>query len=371
MRSLAIALIYLALASITSQAQISDIVTIKGKLANKGTFTMIYLDTLSQRGSEDYAAAPIADDGKFELKAPVSKTNIYKLRLEENNYLMLILSPGENVTLSTTGEKLGVDANISGSKHTEFLYELIRNLHVYDLKRDSLNSVYNTIQTSPSRDSLSTIVIASFMQNDSLQKVMLVKEFEANPVSLAWIFVQDKFDMSNDFPIIDMLERNLYSNYPYNTYIQQYHTQVESERKTAVGSPAPDITLSDPEGTLRSLSSLKGKVVLIDFWASWCGPCRKENPNVVKAYAKYHDKGFEVFSVSLDKDRESWLKAIAMDKLTWPNHVSDLKYWKSEGALAYGVTSIPYTVLIDRQGKIVAKKLRGEALEAKLEQLLK
>jgi len=111
--------------------------------------------------------------------------------------------------------------------------------------------------------------------------------------------------------------------------------------------------------------------VLIDFWASWCGPCRKENPHVVNIYSKYHDKGFEIFSVSLDKDKTSWINAIAKDNLTWANHVSDLKYWKSAAALDYGVSSIPYTVLIDKKGKIVAKKLRGEALENKIKELCK
>jgi thiol-disulfide isomerase/thioredoxin len=163
----------------------------------------------------------------------------------------------------------------------------------------------------------------------------------------------------------------MFKAYPENEFVKQYHQQVEVERKTAIGFPAPDIALTDPEGKLLKLSSLKGKVVLIDFWASWCGPCRKENPNVVAVYNQYKDKGFEVFSVSLDKDRDSWLAAIAKDNLIWPNHVSDLKYWKSAGAAAYGVTSIPFTVLVDRKGNIVAKKLRGEELEKQVKELCK
>jgi thiol-disulfide isomerase/thioredoxin len=116
------------------------------------------------------------------------------------------------------------------------------------------------------------------------------------------------------------------------------------------------------------LSSLKGKVVLIDFWASWCGPCRKENPNVVRIYNKYHNEGFEIFGVSLDRNRDSWLKAIKNDNLSWI-HVSDLKYWQSEGARLYGVNSIPFTVLLDKDGKILAKGLRGKSLEDKLEEI--
>jgi thiol-disulfide isomerase/thioredoxin len=124
------------------------------------------------------------------------------------------------------------------------------------------------------------------------------------------------------------------------------------------------------DGKARKLSDLKGKVVLIDFWASWCGPCRRENPNVVRAYQQYKSKGFEVFSVSLDKAKEPWEKAIEQDGLVWPNHVSDLAGWSNVAAAAYGVTAIPATFLIDQEGKVVATNLRGPALANKLNELL-
>lgn len=139
----------------------------------------------------------------------------------------------------------------------------------------------------------------------------------------------------------------------------------------ASGNAAPDIVMRSPSGELLKLSDLRGKVVLIDFWASWCGPCRRENPTVVRAYEKYKAKGFEVFSVSLDSDKTRWMNAIAQDGLVWPNHVSDLGGWRNAAAGAYGVTSIPATFLLDRDGKVVGTNLRGPALEARLAELLR
>jgi peroxiredoxin len=144
---------------------------------------------------------------------------------------------------------------------------------------------------------------------------------------------------------------------------------VSSATKTAVGQMAPEFSQADTSGNPISLSSLRGKYVLIDFWASWCGPCRQENPNIVKAYAAYKDKGFDILGVSLDQQKSDWLKAIETDKLYW-NQVSDLKYWENDVAKLYGIQSIPASFLLDKEGRIIAKNLRGAELEAKLAELM-
>lgn len=192
---------------------------------------------------------------------------------------------------------------------------------------------------------------------------------DANPGVLMSAFLVTFFEQQFEehVAIYKKIRDSLIRQWPENEFVKHIDSRLRSV--LAAGMEAPDIELPDRDGNTRRLSDLRGKVVLIDFWASWCRPCRMENPNVVRLYQQYHDKGFEIFSVSLDNNRDAWLKAIVDDHLSWPNHVSDLRGWSSAGGRLYGIQSIPSTVLVDKDGKILARNLRGQELENKLKEI--
>ena len=191
-----------------------------------------------------------------------------------------------------------------------------------------------------------------------------------NKDELVTLLFVDRFPRESNLKLHNDIAKALHERYPKQRVVaERYNLSQSPAGRIAIGAEAPDMEFANPDGKKKKLSDLRGNVVLIDFWASWCRPCRMENPNVVRLYNKYHKKGFEIYSVSLDRDKNSWKKAIADDHLTWENHVSDLGYWNSAGAKLYGVSSIPCTFLLDRDGKILAKNLRGEALHEALKKI--
>lgn len=210
-----------------------------------------------------------------------------------------------------------------------------------------------------------------YNETESYLTGKMQESIRAHKNDIAVIMFVDQFPREQYGSLHEDVFTALHQIYPDHEIVKQRWNYMQSPGyKTSVGAMAPELAFKNPEGKILKLSDLRGKVVLIDFWASWCGPCRRENPNVRRIYGLYHDKGFEIYSVSLDRDGEAWKQAIQADKLVWPNHVSDLKQWQSEGAAIYGVRSIPATFLLDREGRIVAKDLRGEALERAVKELV-
>jgi len=198
----------------------------------------------------------------------------------------------------------------------------------------------------------------------------IVNYLLSNKNDLAVLLFVDIFPKDQYAKLHQEVIQALYEIYPKHPVVaERYKIENSPATATSIGAMAPELAFENPDGKIMKLSDLRGKVVLLDFWASWCRPCRQENPNVVKTYHKYHEKGFEIYSVSLDKDKASWVKAIEIDGLIWANHVSDLGFWQSQGAKIYGVSAIPATFLIGKDGRIIAKNLRGAALENALKEL--
>ncbi len=276
--------------------------------------------------------------GGFNIRQNIKKPVLYVLQLDMAHQPMVhvMMEPGDRVTLKG---KLLKDYNfiqITESEGSE-------NAEVYQLVNNALmqpNSGY--------------VIEQSLREHPGcLMSAYLVTYFDRNFLKYVSLY--------------ELIRDSLIEKYPEDMYVKNLDQKIKSA--LLPGSEAPEIEMRDPQGNLRRLSDLRGKVVMIDFWASWCSPCRQENPNVVRLYHKYKDKGFDIFSVSMDNTRDAWLAAIAKDGLVWPNHVSDLKGWTSSGGAAYGIYSIPATVLIDREGKVIARNLRGKDLELKLKEI--
>ncbi len=311
-------------------------------------------------------SAKIAD-GKFELKG---KTELPELRL-------ISLGPQQIVAqfFAENGEiyvKINTDsinkAGIKGSKSNEEFSTLTRELMNNTRETQVIQDKFMAAQQKGDEQGIKQAQ-ADYQAMLENQKVYVKNFIHQHPKStVSPLAALMQFSQEITAHDIDTLISFFDPTIQKSIYIAELKKIADRLRVTEIGSVAPDFTQNTPEGNPFSFSSLKGKIVMVDFWASWCQPCRRENPNVVALYNQYKDKGFEILGVSLDKDKDSWLKAIADDKLTW-HHVSDLKYWQNDVAIKYGVQSIPFTLLLDKEGKIIGKNLRGEALGKKLQEL--
>jgi peroxiredoxin len=312
----------------------------------------------------------ISADGKFSITQDIAFADFYKLEFDKSSFIMMILKPGEVVEINTDATDFLKNLQIKGSKETMQIFANQRIIDETKFKLDSISNLSYQSQNAPKKDSLMKVYSKAYenieqTKNKSLQSFML-----NNPQSLANLFLPEAFPIDENISAYIKLDTVLYATYPQNIYVSNLHSQIVSAKKTIIGSLAPDFTLPDTSGSKISLSSLRGKLVLIDFWAAWCGPCMKEMPNVKKLYTDFKGKGFEILGVSLDKTRAAWTKAISSNNLSWIQ-VSDVKFWQSIVVPLYNVSAIPYTVLLDKEGKIIAKNLRGEALYKKVESLLK
>jgi peroxiredoxin len=313
------------------------------------------LDTLEIKSNGDFT---------YEFDSIGSPT-FYELNLYGQRVVKLALFK-ENVDVKFNFSDPN-SLQIEGSQDSKEMLKLEKLMEGYQAQVNQLNERYYEAMSKNDAEVIRQVQLDA-MALESQQVVSVKEMIESMGNSFASLAAIGLLNPQNDFPFIDALITKLNENYPGTIAILQMKQQLDELRALAVGQVAPDIVLPDPSGKTTKLSDLRGKYVLIDFWAAWCKPCRQENPNVVRLYSQYNAKGFEVFGVSLDRSREDWVKAIADDKLTW-TQVSDLQYFNSAAAELYQIQAIPATYLIDPDGKIIAKDLRGPSLEAKLAEL--
>ena len=347
---------------------------LKGTLSDSKAETL-YLEKLGSAKQVIIDSVILDENGNFEFTNYTPKIGFYRIKTNDKNFAMLVLDSADKVTITGSVKDLGNTFKVEGSSETTIFIEYNNLSKSRDIKLDSLNKEFQLLMEtnkmdSKRMDSLSAIFEGPYNSIINQSNILMVDKISKNTNMYSSIMAIQALDPDKYSDLYKSLDAGLSKKFPNDKNVIMFHEVVERMLSTNIGQFAPEISLPSPDGKEIALSSLKGKLVLIDFWASWCGPCRKEMPNVVKIYSKFKNKGFEIYGVSLDQDKEKWMEAITKDGINWPQ-VSDLKYWDNVAARIYNVQGIPYTVLIDKDGKIIAKNLRGQELEKKIAEVLK
>ena len=306
-------------------------------------------------------------DGQFSFSGTTQLPEVHYIAFDNARASIPVFVEGADIAITGNGGS-NRSVEVKGSVTHDQLVQFNEQAGVYDQKLKAIVDEYYALAKDGDKALLAALDI-KYDQEDSLKKAFIKDYISSNLNSVIAPYLVLKFMANNsDAEELEALNNGFDDQIRSSKYAQQIEKRITLIKNTAIGQPAPLFEMNDTEGNSVALANFKGNYVLIDFWASWCGPCRRENPNVVAAYQKYHDKGFEILGVSFDANKEKWLAAIEKDQLTW-TQVSDLKGWGNAAGKIYGIKAIPHSVLVDREGIIVAKNLREQELHEKLEEI--
>lgn len=334
-------------------------VMFKGIVANYSVQDSVELyDALGRQKAALEKAA--LEKGVFKFYYNPVEIGYYIVHFSNGKNVLCVLVPDRQIELGIDASN-GMITSVKNSPENDLFLQFQQMMVKLEQQKDSMVRAH---QEKPDPD-----IQKKMQELENTRGSMLAKLCWDNADNYATAALMDYMKYEQAPVVFDTVFARLLRKYPNDEYIKYRNKEISASKFLSVGAVAPDFTLPDTNGVNVALSSFRGKVVVVDFWASWCRPCRQENPNMVRLYKDFHDKGFEILGVSLDGDRTSWMDAIHKDGLYW-TQVSDLKRWQCAAAQQYNVQGIPFTVLLDRDGKIVAKGLRGNELRQKVQELL-
>jgi thiol-disulfide isomerase/thioredoxin len=365
-------------------------IMITGKINNLSKGSYLMLQELKTNSLETVDSLTLTDNGEFTFEREIELPTFYLLKATNESFLTILAEKGESIKITADYDKLGNPESLKGSEGTQKMIDYNKALKNTIDKLGGLQEIYSQNEGSPDLPRVIATLDSTaqtYLKEINVFTKKYIDENITSLVSLVALYQQVAPQVYVLNPLEDLsyfvkVDSSLFGLYPESEPVKALHEQVKElvdrvsmEKGPEAVQPAtseiPDIALPSPSGEIIKLSSTRGKVVLLDFWAAWCPPCRRENPNLVLAYNTYRSKGFEIFQVSLDKTKEEWVKGIEQDKLGNWIHVSDLKYWNSSVVQQFNLKSIPYNMLLDRDGKVIATNLRGDNLLKKLSEVIK